>query len=456
MRQVHLLVFGLGLFVDCAWATVPAGNRLKLHNSQFVSHTTPFYREGAKTENSGIAIEIKNEWSFRKSFSASAHVESDYSASENWNYIKPFEGFLHQKVADNTDLFIGRKLETWSDWEGEWRQGVFQPRYLQSKLAPEEAGLTGIFLGVGGAPGRMTLGVLPVHVPDINARSWIQDDKFVSYNPWFTPPASRFKLQDEMGEIHYSLDEPEVGDVLAHPGFIGKWESALARSSSRVTVAYKPMAQFVLGFPSRGLVIASAGDYMKIDIKPRILYHRVASFDQAFQWNSWRMGGSVTYDQPDDDPGPENQTRQQVTTAWIWSGFLSRPLEAEGPTAARIKIGFLKVDGGVENDLGDFAGTQTKFEPRFQYNEAYSLGISKPWRGLFKFPLDSEARFTFDRLQNGAAFTFSAGLNLARDWRATFEMDWLGLVREEAPVENGFFSRYRSNDRLGVEMSYVF
>lgn len=35
-------------------------------------------------------------------------------------------------------------------------------------------------------------------------------------------------------------------------------------------------------------------------------------------------------------------------------------------------------------------------------------------------------------------------------------LDFLGLMAGSSPVNEGFFSRFRSNDRVGLGMSYVF
>ena len=51
---------------------------------------------------------------------------------------------------------------------------------------------------------------------------------------------------------------------------------------------------------------------------------------------------------------------------------------------------------------------------------------------------------------------FSLGANLRRDLRVDAEVEFLGLIDDTAEIRDGFLSYYRSNDRVGLGVSYVF
>jgi hypothetical protein len=216
----------------------------------------------------------------------------------------------------------------------------------------------------------------------------------------------------------------------------------------------------LLEFPSRNRVQVTSGeDYMALEIHARVLYHRVANWDNVVQAGAWRLAASVTSETPDRDFGPDDYTSQQVVPAWIYSASISRPLGEEGPGATRVTAGALKVLGGDAPDRGDFASATTLFERRYSYIEAYMIEISKPWRGLPHWlpnRIDTRARALYDRVQNGGVLSLSGAMNIDHDWRAFLSLDMLGLMGENAQVTDGFLSTYRANDSVNLGLSYVF
>ncbi len=429
---------------------------LNLQNSQYVSAGQTYFRDDAGSNNAtiGVTVDMQRRW---RKLTTRAYFKDEYSGTEKWNYLNIYELKASVPVAKQSSVIAGRHLDTWSTWEDAWKQGVFQSRYSQNKLRPEHAGLIGFFLAQRDKNQSLTLGVLPVYVPDFGAHFYVRENKFHSANPWFTPPASQFIFRQQVSDIHYSVDAPNPWSIASKPGLVGKYEQTYGRYNGRVSVAYKPIPQLLLGFPSEGrLIVGEKEDYMIIEIAPRVVYHRVVGVDNSVKMGAWTLYGGLTYEEPDNNTMPETWTSQQVKPAWITALGVSRPLEAEGPQAARVSFSFLNVEGGDARDKGEFAGDISLFEQRYQYLEAYRLGLSKPWRGIFRFPLDTEVSATYDRKQNGGALTFTSGMNFSREMRLTLEMDFLGLLGTDAEVEGGFYSLYRANDRVGVGMSYVF
>jgi hypothetical protein len=433
-------------------------SRLILHNSNYIEHAQPYFRESAKSDNLSFAIDHRQTYGLTKKTKAHLNFKDEFSTAENWNYFNAREGYVQYRFSSRDSLSLGRKLETWSNWEADWNQGVFQPRYMQDKLRPEFAGLTGVFYSTRTESTGFTLALLPVHIPDFGAHVWIRDNHFYSQNPWFFVPASHFAFHQGVSEIRYSLVQPDAGKVLAHPGVATKFEYHEGVYASRVSLAYKPIPTFLLSFPSRQkLVLEDDDQYMRLDITPRIVYAGVANWDHSFHFADWTFNASVAFERPERDRGSADYTNQEVGPAWIWTASIDRALEQEGPHAAHVKVGVFKLNGGNAPDGGYFANpTATKFEPRYQYNEAYMLGINKSWRGAFRSPLATEAKLIYDRLQNAGTVSVSAGLNLAEDLRADLQMDWIGVVGSSAEVQDSFLWLYRANDRFGVGMSYVF
>jgi hypothetical protein len=451
------ILIGLSSFAQSSFAAVSSNTAsLNLQSSQYVSSGQTYYRDDAGSSNStvGVTVDLQNRW---KRFSTRAFFKDEYSGTEKWNYLNLYELKAVFPFGKESNVIAGRHLDTWAVWDDLWRLGVFQPRYTQNKMRPETAGLTGFYLIQKNKSQSLTLGVLPVYIPDLGAHFYVRNNKFHSENPWFNPPASQFVFREEVSDIHYSVDMPNAWHIIANPGLISKYEANYGPYSGRLTGAYKPVQQVMLGFPSEGrMVVGEKDDYMMIDIAPKVIYSRVVAFDNTLRSGVWTFYGGLAYEQPDDTNMPSSWTSQQVKPAWITSLGVTRPLEDEGPMAARISLSMLTVEGGDARDKGEFAGDVSLFEPRYQYLEAYRLGFSKPWRGIFKFPLDTEVAAIYDRKQNGGSFSFSSGLNYSKELRFSFEADFLGLLGTKAEVSDRFFSMYRANDRVGLGMSYVY
>lgn len=448
--------FAFFVGVNC-WATASDSGQLRLQSSEYVSSGQNYFRDGAEDNNNSISLSINEDYKWRR-FSSRISLKDEYSATENWNYLKIYDLHTDYKVNPRLNLAAGRKLDRWNEWEEEWGQSLFQPRYMQNRMRPEFAGLTGVFLSTNTRPFAFTVGVLPVHIPDFGAHFSTKDNKFVSKNPWFKPPAGEFQFRQGIGDIHYSVDKPDPQDVAFNPGAVAKIEfNDSAKYFGRLSLAYKPMPQFLLGFPSSKRVqVTSTGDYMDLRVTPRLAYHAIASHDSVMRSNNWTVQASVAAEYPLKEEAPEDFTAQQAVPAGIYSLGVSHPLEDEGLYAARARVGFLRVDGGDASDTGDFAGSRTLFENRYQYTEAYLFGVSKPWRGFGRFSLDTELRVVYDRLQHGGTIGFYTGMNLTPDWRADLEVDFIGLLDGPREKDDGFLSLYRANDRVGIGLSYVY
>lgn len=447
------IVFGF----ECA--ALPQNNvgQLRLQSSEYVSSGQNYYRDGAEDNNNSLSLGIEQEGKWRR-FGARMSLKDEYSATENWNYFKVYDLHADYRIDPRLQLAVGRKLDRWNEWEEDFGQSLFQPRYMQNRLRPEFAGLTGVFFNTNTRPFAFTIGVLPVHIPDMGAHVSVKDNKFVSKNPWFKPPAGEFQFRQGIGDIHYSLEKPEVTEVLFNPGAVAKVEfNDSAKYFGRLSVAYKPMPQFLLGFPSENRVqVAAIGDHMDLRVTPRVPYHAVASHDSVMRSEGWTVQASVAAEYPMREEAPADYTAQTAKPAGIYALGVSRPLEDEGLYAARARVGFLRVDGGDGNDTGNFASERTLFENRYQYTEAYLLGVYKPWRGFGRFPLDSELKIIYDRIQHGGAVGIYLGMNISDEFRADIEADFLGLLAGPRRQDDGFLSLYRANDRVGIGLSYVY
>lgn len=428
---------------------------LTLQSSQYISSGQTYFRKTAKGQNNSLGLSLFHEGRWR-GIDGVARLRDEYSATENWNYLDVHEFYASTRIAPDWTVSAGRQRDRWTEWEGPWRQGLFQPRYAENRLHPQTAGLTGLFVQGRGSDLSFSAGLL-AYIPEFGPHFSTEDNRFASANPWFHPPASQFNYRGQISDIHFSLREPDAFDVINHPGGVAKLEFHRGSYFSRLSYAYKPIPQLLLGFPSRERMKMTANDdYMNIEINTRVLYHQVLDWDNVMQAGPWRLTGSLALERPDSDTGPEDWTSQQVRPAVITALGVSRPLEAEGPNAARVTVSLLKVDGGDAPDGGDFASKRTLFSRRYDYQEAAMVELAKPWRGLLRRPLTTSVRAIYDRRQNGGVFCFESGMDLGEGWSADLQVDFLGLFAGRAEVTDGLLSTYRANDRVALGMSYVF
>lgn len=430
-----------------------------LTQDYFRSHTG-YYRSGAETLHQSLNLDLDRHWKWKR-LETHLDLHDELSPSEHWNYLDVYQAFTEVKFQRAYTLSLGRKLESWDDWEGLWNQGFFQSRYLENRLHPGMAGLTGVFIDAElNTHSSLTLALLPVYIPEFGPHFSENNNQFESANPWFHPPPLNFQFRNQVDQIRYSLDRPDVSTTINHPGLASKVDWHNKNYAGRLSYAYKPVSQLLLQFPSnRRVHVGATENYMSIDIQPRVLYHRIINLDNSVQLGAWHLVASVANETPDRDFGRDDYTSQQARPAWITAVSASRPLEEEGPHAARLTIAGLNVQGGDAPDRGAFATSQTLFERRYQYQEALMVDVTKPVRSLLAGGgpgIEIGARVIYDRAQNGGVFTLSANSRINRQWSAGARLDMLGLIGERARIEDGFLSTYRANDSVAMGLSYVF
>lgn len=432
-------------------------NSLSLFGSQYISSSQPYFSQDAKAGSGDLSLRLSESLKFKDRILGQLDAEDAYVSSENWNYLNFYQAFVQYKIDGRNQVAVGRKLETWSTSEAEWSQGVFQPRYRINKLRSEDAGLTGVFTTHKYKNMGLTLGFLPIHLPEFGPHFYLADQKFTSKNPWFRPPPPDFIFRGRGGNIAYEVDRPSNEEVVFNPGFAGKFEYANSHYLGRIAYAYKPMTGFLLGFPSEDRVIVSeTDDTMNLLATPRVIYHQVVGLDNEWRDGVWTLTSGLLFESPVPYASPTDWTTQEADPAYIATLSASRALETPGPGAAALTLGFYRLWGGDAPDRGVFATANSLFERRFMYNEAYSIGLKKEFRNLFGKRLETQARFIYDHLQEGVVFSFDSALAFNKNWRAEFEFDLLGLTGVQPEIRDGFLATYRANDRVGLGMTYVF
>lgn len=432
---------------------VRGATEFRLEQSDYFSADRAAFGEDGSRLNTSLSLRINYLVGRSTGLQFKVKGKNEYSMAEKWNYGDIHEFYIAWRE-ENLQVSAGRKLETWATWDSDWQLGVFQPRYLENKIYREEAGLTGIFFATKSDKVSATLAYLPLNIPDFGPHFYVRDGSLYSRNPWFHPPTDRFYLRGIAGDIRYSVQEPEAMAVLNNPGAAAKLEYREGGFSSRLSAAYKPLSMLLISFPSeKRETLTDDGDHFHINIIPRVVYDRIVSWDNSYQNEEWRYSLSVAHDNPEDKGGAANSTSQQVLPANIFAGNIERQMN-EGAVSAR--VGFIKVHGGDAPDRGYFADEKTLFDRRFMFYEAYLAAVKTKFSSALKYPIDTELKVIYDRIQQGGILSVGAGVNFTRELRANLQADFMGLLSSSATVNDGFFDTYRANDRVAMGVSYVF
>jgi hypothetical protein len=383
-------------------------------------------------------------------------VRDTYRIGENYNYVKPYELYVLPFENQTYKFQAGRVLKDWSQADAYWEQGLWQPRFLDDKFLMEEAGLAGFFGEFRSGSSTAMLWASPLFIPEIGPDFSIRDGQFISGSPWFKPPTSQVLIGDQPTRTRYRVNYPDIKEIVLNPGVGGQWQTkdaATKRYLRRISYAYKPMNQLLLGFPYY-LELSENADSsaLNIEVNPRVLYHHLATWETEQDFGRGRLLTALTFDSPRRDSTPSTWITQEVKDALIAS------LEWEqGLGPGRLNFGWLRVWGGDQPDAGDFAPEGTLFERRFQYLQALRAGWDGEFVNIGNWAWAFSSRFTYDVEQAGLVWGSQLTARPTGNLYIHLRADLIGLTGEEEKIDSGgFINTYRANDRVQTGVSYAF
>jgi hypothetical protein len=418
---------------------------VEMHSAQYLDRGQPYFRDGAA--NSDYSYMLRASGQTKSRLKANWDLETEYSSTEHWNYVRPREAYVSYG-----DVSLGRRKITYSNWEDNWNQGLFESRFMDDKLHNSKGGLIGLFVEHQHKYFKWRIGYLPMYLPDMGPHFWLGDQQqFASYNPWFHPPQSSVPYNGVTHNIRYSVLEPNDLEVIGKQGGMAQLEwKPSERTFARFSYAYKPMPQYLESFPVDGRFDLLTGD-LNVELQPRFLYHHVANLDFNYMGQKNQIGLSVAGEHPVPDQALPGWEYQNVTDALIVSAYDQFQLDSRHSWSFTGSL--FKVWGGDRPDAGPITTTQSLFDRRYQYVEAASLGLRKLWR---KSRLEAGSKVIFDRLQNGLVYSGDLTAHLKKTFALSMAFDFFQVLPGQPEMTDGFIDVYRGNDRVSLGMSYVF
>lgn len=417
-----------------------SSSEMSLSYENYLSSSKPSYSSNLYESNA--LVEWHPHWQSQgRFFDYKVDSAFTFSSGEEWLYPKLSDAYIRRK-----SWRLGFVKENWSSFEEEWRLGLYRPRFMDNKLTGGQGGL----LGLHYQQGDFLFSLLPLNIPELGPHFKVQDGRFVSKNPWFGQRIERLNYNGEQMPIRYMVNMPPLSDIVLKPGLAVNYKKQWSRHYLlNLSGAYKPLPQILLNFPAdQKVILGEREQYFSAEIQPVVAYHTLLSMDHEWKAaETTRFRFSSAYEIPQIPDRPSSWVTQETSRAL----YLSSRWEQDF-SGAQIFISQFKVWGGDQHDKGRYASDETFFEKRQFFREAYGLGLNFHLFGK----LTNEIGFYYDRIQKGAALVTEHSWPVRADLSLRAAVEILGLVGEDDPLPDGFFSYYRANDRAELGVRYVF
>lgn len=374
------------------------------------------------------------------------------------SHVNALELYGLASMNDDHHLYFGRKKFHWSLLDEYWNLGLWQPRDRPDYLRPDQAGLVGLSYEGKSGNFKWIVTASPLFIPDLGPQFSEKNGKIVSASPWFLNPSSQLvAFKDQRKDISYQLKKPSVKEILFNPGVSSqiKWEGS--RSFLQLGYAYKPMNQVMLSYDG----FLNAESVAEVNLEARIAYHHIGTAEVGYGHNGQSIIASVLSELPDrEDLNPlyTHQKTGRSTTLGLTAYQDISSWRLFGETDSQISIGYIKTFGGESYDEGELAHPgKSSFEPRFFFREALLFTYQNFYQLSRLNQFKTKFATTYDLVNRDSIFSLDLGFYLNHQWEFILGGDILTTWGEPAVINpNSFASRYQSNDRVRLGVSYAF
>lgn len=355
------------------------------------------------------------------------------------------------------EIYLGRKIEEWSAFDEQWKLGVWQPIARWDYIHPETLGLTGAFLKIGKQDVRLRMFATPFFLPDQGPNFELEDGQFKSNNRWFWTPQSEIGVLAQPSKLYFQLARPSEADVINHSGFGVSLDLGKAHRGywARLSYAQKPRNQLHLGIDGQ-LQISKQGK-TQVTIYPEVVYHDVTTAEAGWKSRDLSLWGSVTHDKPIDPDLPQDWVQSELREIYIYGGMLEHSLAFLGWKNSRLRYSYMQIDKG--EDLGStslLGGSVDSSLDRFMFEKVFSTEWVQSLRMGPRFGMRYGIKYMYSIPDDAGLFSLKTELLLGSQFIVDFSADVLGASEKADEAGTGLMTRYRTNDRVAVGVTYVF
>lgn len=399
------------------------------------------------------------------SYKLNAFAEGAFESREEFYYGIP-EAYV-ENFNRTLRFSVGRKKRVWSRLDEQFNFGVWQPQLRWDYLAPQQQGLTGLFIDYNISSNlRLVFFTSQVNIPDQGPNYKLENGKFSSTNRWFQPPHAAVNLFNGTqfasdAPLYFRIDKPDGGDLFLQSSFaLGLDFDADNGFWSHFNVAYKPRNQIHLGIECTNCATVGGPSPLEITatIHPKIVKHYVATWEAGFDHVDDRGWISATAELPDRSGFPKGYEEAPLEDVLIAGAAYQHYLGAWlNGKPSWLQYSYLRV---LETGLK--GGSNLLREDQVQSSlDRYPIKnlAAVDW----KIRLSQRAgnrvhwtnRYQYSIPEQGGWLSSQLDWNLGNlNW--IFGVDVLGSQVSPASDKAGLFTRYRANDRVFGGVTYVF
>jgi hypothetical protein len=407
----------------------------------------------------------------RESSLTSSKVDITFGRYFDWDssYYSVQQLFTGLKFNSNKEqVFVGRKLEFWSEVDKDWQLGLWEPQFRIDPLQQVDQGLTGLFYqqSVSSAAGTFDWVMFgsPIFIPTTGPDIREDNGNLVSESRWYQQPASSGNIQGQNTQFVYSLSVPAISQLVNNPGsgLRLRWSENADQHGfwSSVNYAYKPVNTLTVKYDANLMV---AGNTSQINVVPVVAYANLWGGD--FGYKSSNLG-NFSFSYLEEDPTQKDPTNDATSDWWqqqlgqlhIYSLHWDSDFKVKGITEkVNFAVEYLRV---FENNTQDVDSDGIVHNAILPYQTMYTNALSLRTRFLTYLKgkkLISKFRVTRDFSQNGNVYESELDWSWTR--RLTFN-GGLDVISPDDPSANNpdpsFINQFRANDRIYAGCSYVF
>lgn len=356
-------------------------------------------------------------------------------------------------------LFIGRKLQTFSQLDDSQNLGLFQPYFSNDFLNFKTQGLIGFGGQLANKSFGLTIGAYPIFIPNQAPQVSFLDGKVSSSNRWAYRPPPQFSFFDKNREIIYAIRDYSVNDITSSAGFAlsSFWDPKGTYNDQRpllkVSYAQLPLNDIPLSRETYGN-IELVGQVL---LTPVVAFHEVQSIDINLDHGKIiQTTFSYIQDQPSNKVAPVDETLQHLEPLHIFGFEIKSNLTQVFKRNLILKMSFAEIQGGEIKDL-DSSGEEGIFtfsNRRTLFRRPFGLSLSTDII-LGKKPLITEIKWVYDMADRGALLSGQVTYPVWKQAFVNLGFDMLGVENDDSSSQN-FIQRNKANDRVYGGLSYVF
>jgi hypothetical protein len=409
----------------------------QLTYSQYLSAQLSYYHEGS-------------------AFEAAIDTGAGTFFSKSQSHLAVHELFISPRTPE-VRIYVGRKLNSWSQMDRDWNLGVWQPYYEIDALRPEEQGLTGVFVDVDRQNFEVLGFATPIFIPSMGPDIREENGALVADSRWYRQPSRQVDITNKNSmNISYKLSIPEAAQLAAHGasavmGRVGNKENGPWMVTS---YGYAPVNKLIL---KRNIRVPISDPDVGVIVSPEITYHHVASADVGYTLGNVKATMSYLQDDPEEkrpDPDWAIQKLEGIkaySTGFDWNipNFLSR--------SVLFQLNYLHIYGGsIQDIISDGSpDSMTLYDQRMKFTNAVRVKVQGELARIYRHPLVTKFTWLYDTDQKGSMVNTEFLFYPSREWALLMGADFLGVDDENYKVSS-FLNQYRANDRVYGGMTYVF